>query len=134
MKKTELIEKLNEMGIEASDKIKYGDLQKMYWTEKKQRQSQTVDEMLEELPDRKMEVDLITDPEPMTVRERLINEIVEFVDYIKANRITHLDHKQLTKMFQLYNNYYNRHDSPKCSMCVGNVANKMKLIHKKFKK
>jgi hypothetical protein len=40
--------------------------------------------------------------------------------------------EEIRQLFNLYNNFYKRNDSPGCSQCVSNVYSKLRAIYIKY--
>lgn len=120
MKKVEMLDKLDEWGVKFDPQIKWKDLQKLYKEEKIQHKGDDFGLYHEDhQPD---------PPKELSVREALEKDIVVFMKSIEGK--TNGTRGEIDRMFQLYNQYFNRVDSPGCSACVGRVFKKMKNLYK----
>lgn len=126
MKKDEMIEVLKKYNINTDD-MNYKEIQKLYFAERKKG---TFDLPQEDVVEHK-DTD-VNETTPDSIRERLINDIIIFVDSMKGK--TRGTPTEIRYMFSLYNNFYKRHESPNCAICIGNVFNKLKGVHKKYSK
>lgn len=126
IKKQEMIDTLVKWGIDPEG-LDYNQIRKTY------TKTKTIIAENAEVNNEGTKVESVIEKEDqLSIRDRLIVEIVEFMDTIK-DKIRGTD-AEVKLMFNLYNNFYKRNESPGCSVCVGNVYKKMMNIYKKYKK
>ena len=126
MKKVELLQKLDEIGIEYDKDLRYNDLYKLYKEYEDpafgfikptvEQIDEIVEYKLEAKPDLRSELD--------KTRERIMPAIVKLMNELRGQISASQD--QLNQMFRLYNQYYMRNDDPGCSSCVARVYEKLK--------
>jgi len=131
MKKKEMIKKLLDNGYDEAEELSWKELQKFYKLKQPffnlpliKPNEKDVDETL----DRKIEKepDLRTPLEK--TRAELYPKIIDVMKRLKGrNRATQ---DELREMFQLYNAFYLRNDSPSCGACVGRVWSTFSKITK----
>ena len=135
MNKNEIIKYLTSNNVEFNAKASYKELLKIYYrVNTKDVTVVTSSEVVTE-PIINEDVTVVTSSEVVTelsIKEKLIIDIVKFMESIKGR--TKGTPQEIKIMFDLYNNYYKRSETPVCSICVGNVHAKMLAIYKKFKK
>jgi len=120
MKKNEMIEELNENGYET-DGLNWKDLQELY-KEKKQffvELSKPTEESVEEHLEKKIEKKPELKPTLEEKRLEMFPKIVDLMKRLKGR--SSASHEELREMFDLYNAFYLRSDSPSCGSCVGRV-------------
>lgn len=156
MNKNEIINYLTTNNVEFNEKASYKELLKLYYSNQElpvtekiteatiteevidvtssevQSEVTVIQEVIEPTLSDAIEEVLVFEVKPeLTIRERLVIEIVSFMASIKGK--TKGTPQEINKMFELYNNYYKRSESPGCSICIGNVHAKMMDIYKKYK-
>ena len=120
MKKIEMIEKLEEYGVkDIPVKLNLIDFQKYYKDKideiEKIGTKKPTEESVEQDIERK--VDNRTPLEKK--RAELFPEIVEIMRKLKGR--SQATHEELRILFNLYNQFYLRNDSPSCGACVARV-------------
>jgi len=135
MKKSEMIKILDDEGFSDYEDLNWSELQafykdKMEIVEERNKPivSKPTEESVEELIEKKIELkpDLRT---PLEItRERLFPQIVDLMNRLKGR--SRATQEELREMFNLYNAFYLRNDSPSCGTCIGRVHETFKKICK----
>lgn len=117
MKKVEIVEYLNEMGVDIPEGINWLELKELYKT--------TINTPV-------VIVEPIDNRTPLEKRrEELLPEIKKFMDSMKGK--SKATHAELKYMFELYNEYYVRRDNWNCGSCVARVFTIFKKLIKNNK-
>lgn len=162
MSKNEIINYLTEANVKFNEKATYKELLKLFYNSQNNRFNEIINEDIPmtkvgELPlitNNNLFTDVtsskvITEPivfeqvteitsssvievnDELSIREKLIIDIIKLMGELRGK--TKGTPQEIKKMFELYNNFYKRSETPACSICIGNVHAKMMSIYKKYK-
>lgn len=133
MKKEEMIKELIENGYEQCEDLTWTELQKFY-KEKKEFFNIPIKHPDEKDVEEKLERKLEKEPDTRTPlekkREELYPKIIDIMRRLKGRN--NATHEELREMFNLYNQFYLRNDSPTCGACVGRVWTTFSKITKGY--
>jgi len=133
MKKEEVMKNLDDEGFSGYEDLSWSELQKFYKEKmeiveerNKPIVSKPTEDSVEEHLEKKIELkpDLRTELEK--TRERIFPEIVDLMNRLKGRSRATQD--ELREMFNLYNTFYQRNDSPSCGTCIARVHETFKKI------
>lgn len=131
MKKKVIIKQLDDEGITGYENLDWKDLQIFYKDKMEELKnsnmelSKPTEESVNERVERKPEI-IKTQLE--LTRERLFPKIVKLMNDLNGR--TRASQNELRLMFDLYNAFYLRNDSPSCGSCVGRVYSTFQKICK----
>lgn len=125
MKKEEMIEYLNNNGVDTSELV-YKQIQKKYWEMKTINNELPVTRLV----NTKEAEPKLVNPLPSD-KALIMKDIVELMDILKYKVRGTAEEGQ--RMIYLHNTYFHRHDSVGCSTCVSTVFNRMMNLYNEYK-
>lgn len=130
MKKQEIYDNLKDRGYDEHEFI---DLN---WIELKKFYSQVVNKGFSSHPTTQQDVEErierqltrreLDDIRLKKERDELIPKIKDFIKSINGK--VNLSGSEISTMYNLYNKFYKRHDTPGCSICMARIYNALKKI------
>lgn len=124
MKKKDMIEKLEELGVkDIPTKLKWQDFQTYFKDKVAEIETPAIQKPDEKSVEEKLERQLERQPDTRTPLEKrraeLYPQIVDLMRRLKGRSSATQD--EIREMFSLYNAFYQRNDSANCGACVARV-------------